>query len=180
MLKKILLGVAGLLVALVLISFILPADYRVERSLEIAAPPEKIYPLIADPREWKNWGVWNQRDPNMKMEYSGAPSGAGAKWTWESKSEGSGSMEFTRAEAPAMVEYTLYFPEFGSRSGGKLTLTPSGNATRVSWTNEGNLGSNPLNRYFGLLMDKMLGDDFIAGLKNLKALAEKNQGSRKS
>jgi uncharacterized protein YndB with AHSA1/START domain len=140
----------------------------------MSASPEKIYPYIADPREWKKWGVWNQRDPNMKMEYSGAQSGAGAKWTWESKSEGSGTMEFPRAEAPGLVEYTLYFPEFASRSGGKLTLTPSGTGTKISWTNEGSLGNNPINRYFGLMMDKMLGGDFDAGLKNLKALVEKN------
>jgi uncharacterized protein YndB with AHSA1/START domain len=174
MLKKILLGMVGLVVLLALISFVLPSNYRVERSLEIAAPAEKIYPYIADPREWKKWGVWSIRDPNMKMDYSGAPSGTGAKWTWESKTEGSGSMEFPRAEAPSLVEYSLYFPEFNSRSSGKLTLAPSGAGTKISWTNEGSLGNNPINRYFGLMMDKMLGGDFEGGLKNLKALAEKN------
>jgi uncharacterized protein YndB with AHSA1/START domain len=174
MLKKILLGIVGLVVVLGLISFVLPANYKVERSMDIAAPAEKIYPLIADPREWKKWGVWGQRDPNMKMDFSGAPSGSGAKWTWESKSEGSGTMEFAKAEAPNFVEYTLTFPEFGSRSGGRITLTPAGAGTKVNWTNEGNLGNNPINRYFGLMMDKMLGDDFVGGLKNLKALAEKN------
>jgi len=35
------------------------------------------------------------------------------------------------------------------------------------------MGGSPVNRYFGLLMDRMVGPDFEGGLTNLKALAEK-------
>jgi hypothetical protein len=34
------------------------------------------------------------------------------------------------------------------------------------------MGSNPLNRWFGLMMDRLVGPDFEAGLANLKRLAE--------
>ena len=51
---------------------------------------------------------------------------------------------------------------------------PDGSGTRVTWTNEGDMGANPVNRYFGLMMDSMVGPDFEAGLKNLKALAERD------
>ena len=44
--------------------------------------------------------------------------------------------------------------------------------TRVTWTNEGDMGANPVNRYFGLFMDRLVGPDFEGGLKNLKALVE--------
>ncbi len=54
-----------------------------------------------------------------------------------------------------------------------MRLTPDGSGTRVTWTNEGDMGANPVNRYFGLMMDRMVGPDFEAGLKNLKALAER-------
>jgi hypothetical protein len=37
----------------------------------------------------------------------------------------------------------------------------------------GDMGSNPLFRWFALTMDSMVGKDFSAGLANLKALAEK-------
>jgi uncharacterized protein YndB with AHSA1/START domain len=174
MLKKILLGIVGLIVLLLAIGFVLPGTYHVERSLEIAAPAEKLFPYFADTREWKKWAVWNQRDPNMKIEYSGPQSGTGAKWSWQSKSEGNGQMELTRADAPGLVEYKLYFPDFNSTSSGKITLAPSGTGTKVSWSNEGDMGKNPLLHYMALAMDKMVGADFDAGLKNLKALAEKS------
>jgi len=173
---KWLLRVVGAFVVLVLVAagvgLLLPSHFRVERSVEIAAPAGKIYGLIADPREWKRWTVWNQRDPNMEMDYSGPASGAGAKWSWQSKSEGSGNMEFTEARPGERIAYRLSFPEFGIESAGALTLAPAGERVRVTWTNDGDLGRNPVNRWFGLMMDGVVGADFSAGLANLKRLAE--------
>jgi len=37
---------------------------------------------------------------------------------------------------------------------------------------EGDLGHSPVNRWFGLFMDKLVGPDFDAGLANLKRLSE--------
>jgi hypothetical protein len=37
----------------------------------------------------------------------------------------------------------------------------------------GEHGMNPIHRWFSLFMDKLVGPDFEAGLKSLKALAEK-------
>jgi hypothetical protein len=34
------------------------------------------------------------------------------------------------------------------------------------------MGGNPVNRWFGLFMDRLVGPDFEAGLGNLKRVAE--------
>ncbi len=170
---KIVAGLATFIALLALIGMVLPKNFRIERSIVIAAPAGKIYPLIADPHMWPKWGVWNQRDPNMKMDFSGSASGAGAKWSWQSKSEGNGAMEFTAADPDKRIAYQLTFADFGMVSSGALTLAPSGAGTTVSWTNAGEFGGNPFMRYFGLMMDRMVGKDFDAGLNNLKQLAEK-------
>ena len=146
--------------------------YRVERVAVINAPAPKVYALISDPKAWVKWTVWNQREPNMKMGFSGAASGQGAKWEWESK-DGHGNMEFTGAEPDRQIRYRLGFVEMSMVSTGALTLTPEGNGTRISWTNEGNVGNSPMMRWFVPFMDKMMGPDFEGGLTNLKALAEK-------
>lgn len=174
MLKKVLIGLAVLVGALLLIGFALPGTYQVERSIDIKAPADQVYARIVDPKAWAAWAVWNRRDPNMKIAYSGAPSGAGAKWAWESKTEGTGNMEFVRADPSKALEYKLYFPDFDSTSTGALTLAPSGGGTRVTWTNAGRMGMKPIGGYFALCMDRMIGPDFEAGLANLKTLAEKN------
>lgn len=158
-----LIGVGGLLVS---------PKYTVTRTLAINAPADKIYALIADPRGWKQWSAWNQRDPAMAIEYSGAASGAGAVWAWKSKSQGDGRMTFTTAEAPKRLGYELYFPDFNSTSTGDFRLDANGGATQVTWSMDGDMGSNPVHRWMGLFMDKMVGPDFDAGLARLKALAE--------
>jgi uncharacterized protein YndB with AHSA1/START domain len=165
-----LLIVVGLLLA---VGMLLPSGFKVERGVEMAAAPERIYPLIADPREWKRWSVWNRRDPAMVMDYRGAASGTGARWAWKSASEGNGEMEFTGAVPGERVDYALTFPDMGMRSTGQIRLERTAAGTRVTWTNQGDMGTNPVNRYFGLFMDRLVGPDFEGGLQNLKALVER-------
>ncbi len=171
---KILIGLVILIIATALIGFTLPKQFKVQRTAVIAAPAEKIYALIAEPKNWPTWGVWNQRDPQMKVEFSGSANGAGAKWSWQSKSEGNGVMEFSAADPNKQINYNLSFAATGMESQGVLSLTPEGSNTRVVWTNEGEFGKNPFIRYFGLWMDSLVGKDFEKSLSNLKTLAEKS------
>ena len=170
--KRIVLSLIVLLVALVAIAYALPSHYRVVRSIDIEAPPSKIYPLVAETRAWKRWSAWNRRDPAMTVVYDGPPSGTGARWTWQSKSEGNGQMTFTSAEPDRRLGYRLVFPDYDSSATGDITFeSTSTTTTRVTWSNEGDLGNNPMMRWMGLAMDRIVGDDFAAGLVNLKALA---------
>jgi uncharacterized protein YndB with AHSA1/START domain len=171
MVKKILLGVVGLVLALVAIGFVLPRETSFARSVEIAAPADRIYPLVSAPRAWPRWSVWNQRDPNMELGYSGTESGTGAAWSWKSKSEGNGGMTFTAGEPGKRVSYELTF-EGMSPSRGDITLEPAGTGTRVTWSMRGDMGSSPINRWFGVFLERMVAPDFEGGLANLKKLAE--------
>lgn len=174
-LKKVLVGVGVLMVGVVLIGFLLPKDYRVERSILIEAKPEEVYPDIVDLRAWVNWGVWFQRDPNMILKYSGSDRAIGMFSSWESETEGNGEMEITQLEHNKKVVYRLYFPEVGMGSTGSLILTPVGDATRVTWHDSGEVGINPVDRYFILIIDSVIGPDFATGLENLKTIIE-NRG----
>jgi uncharacterized protein YndB with AHSA1/START domain len=164
--------VGAIALAFIVAGIFLSSRYAVQRSIVIEASPNRVYNLIVEPRQWEKWSVWNRRDPNMKITYKGPPFGMGAKWEWLSKSEGSGSMEITRVEPDRVVEYGLLFADYNLRSTGALTLEPSGKATRVTWSLTGDVGGNPLKHYLALMMDRLVGPDFEAGLANLKTLAE--------
>ena len=168
------LAVVGILaLAIVGVGILLPSKFDVRRSIEIAAPPGKVYDLVADPRHWARWSAWNKRDPKMEVTYSGQPFGQGARWAWKSASEGSGSMEFVKVEPNRRIEYTLHFPDFNMRSGGEWVFEPAAAGTRVTWNNAGDVGANPLKHYLAASMDRLVGPDFEQGLAGLKALAEK-------
>jgi uncharacterized protein YndB with AHSA1/START domain len=172
--KWTLIMLAGLAAVLLVGGLALSSKFSVSRSVQVSAAPDKVYPLVADPRHWKDWSVWNRRDPAMQISYSGPPSGTGAGWAWKSKSEGDGSMTFTAAEPPRRVAFDLYFPDFGTTSKGDIQFAADGASTRVTWTMNGDMGRNPLFAWFALFADGMVGKDFEAGLANLKALAEKS------
>jgi effector-binding domain-containing protein len=57
-----------------------------------------------------------------------------------------------------------------------MMLEPQGDSCKVSWSVEGNLGYNPIARYSGLFMNKMMGHDFEKGLVKLKKVSEERAG----
>ena len=68
-------------------SLLLSGRFEVERRIVIAAPAERVFEQVADPRRWKDWSVWTRRDPAMQIRYEGPPSGAGAAYSgWSGRS----------------------------------------------------------------------------------------------
>lgn len=161
--------VAGVLVAAAL----RPGSYRVERSLTVQAPPEKLQPMIADLHQFNTWNPFN-RDPAMKGEYRGPATGPGSAYHFEGGKSGSGSLRIVDA-APAKVRMELHMLKpMEGRNDIEFTLRPRGNATDVSWSMQGE--SPFLSRLIGLFvnMDRMIGSEFENGLAALKLRAERH------
>lgn len=171
-LKWLIGGILGIAALLFIIALLLPNHYAVSRSISINAPPEKIYPLIASPKAWPTWSVWNQRDPAMLMTFSGPETGSGAAWEWQSKSQGNGGMKFTLAITNQKIDYELHFQGIDKPSRGTWLLEKQGSATKVTWSMQGSSEGLIMMKLFVPFMDKMVGPDFAAGLDNLKKLAE--------
>ncbi len=71
------------------------------------------------------------------------------------------------------VVYQLEFPDMGMSSTGSVELAADAGGTKVFWVDAGDLGMNPMNRWFGLFLDGMIGPDFEKGLSNIKKIVEK-------
>lgn len=172
MLKKLVMALVILLALFVCVGFILPSEFKVERSISIDAPAEKVYAQVVDLQKWRNWGVWFKRDPDMQVSYSGPHAEVGMLSEWISESEGSGQMKILATDPNRRLVYSLYFPEFDMGSTGEIILRPKDGMTEVTWMDYGDVGANPINHYFAAMMDAMVGPDFETGLANLKVLVE--------
>ena len=174
MLKKIAIGVVVLVLIVLGLAAMQPDSFRVQRTIAIKAPAEKILPLISDFHNWTSWSPWEKLDPAMKRTYSGAPKDQGAVYAWEGDDKvGAGRMEIT-GQAPAKVDIKLDFLKpFESHCQTEFALETKGELTTVSWTMSG--PSDFMTKLMGLAvsMDSMIGKDFEAGLANMKAVAEK-------
>jgi Polyketide cyclase / dehydrase and lipid transport len=157
---------------LVLATQFFPGEFKVERSIVINAPPAAVFVKTGDLKEWKSWTAWHARDSQMVLKYSDTTTGVGAWTSWESKTEGNGKFTLTEWQQDQLVAYLLEFPDFGMKSDGRLELKPEGAGTKVTWISSGKLTRNPMQRAFGLFMDKLIGPDFETGLAKLKASVE--------
>lgn len=173
--KKIFLLVGLALVLLLAYAVTRPDSFRMERSIVINAPAEKIFPILNDLGQWSAWSPWEKKDAAMKRKLSSPSSGVGASYDWQGNSEvGTGRMIITESAAPNKLGIQLDFIEpFAARNMSAFNLKPQGNGTQVTWSLEGkNNFVSKLMQVF-VSMDSMVGPDYEAGLKNLKALAEK-------
>ena len=152
-----------------------PDTFRVERTMSIKAPPEKIFALIDNFDNWGAWSPWEKKDPAMKRTRSGAASGKGSVYAWDGdKNVGKGRMEIAEASPPSKVTLKLDFEKpFEAHNIVNFTMEPRGDATSVTWAMHGTLPFLAKIVHVFLDMDRMVGQDFEAGLANLKALAER-------
>lgn len=175
-LKKILMVVGLAVLALILLSQLLPGSYRVERSAVMAAKPDAIFPWINELKKWPEWSPWTAaKDPSIVYAYEGPESGVGAISKWDSKKWGKGQMKLVESDPAQGVKWELDIENGKFISDGALTFEPAGDGTKVTWSFSGKLGRNPLNRFFGLFMGKLAGADFEEGLVNLKKRVESRQ-----
>ena len=66
MLKKILLILLVLVIAVLGYAATQPDSFAMERTISINAAPEKIFANVNDFHAWENWSPWAKLDPAMK------------------------------------------------------------------------------------------------------------------
>ena len=161
-------------VAVAAIASTRPDDFSLRRSILIAAPPQKIYPLVADFHRWPAWSPWERLDPDMKRTFSGPAAGAGAGYAWAGSSKvGSGRMEIKEANAPSRLSIQLDFLKpFEAHNITDFSFAPKAGGTEVTWAMHG--PSPFVSKVMGVFvsMDRMVGKDFERGLAQMKVAAE--------
>ena len=148
-------------------------NFRVSRSTEIAAPPERIIPLLTDFREWRKWSPWEETDPKLQRTYEGPGSGVGAVYAWHGNSQaGAGRMEVLDVGDSHVAIDQRFRAPMQAHNRIDFELTPVGDKTTVEWVMTG--PQNLVMRLMSLFwkMEKMVGPDFEKGLAKLKTVAE--------
>jgi uncharacterized protein YndB with AHSA1/START domain len=164
-----------LAIATVLILAAMKSDTcRVQRSLAIAAPPERIFPHISDFHCWPAWSPYEGKDPAMKKTFSGAASGKGAIYEWEGdKNVGKGRIEITDTSPSSRLALNLdMLKPFEAHNKVEFILLPQGEGTLVTWEMNGHAPYLAKIMHVFFNMDRMIGGDFERGLIKLKTVAE--------
>ena len=174
MLKTIFISVAVVIAVFSIYVTTRPDTFKVARSLQIKAAPDKIFPLINDLRAYNTWNPYAKKDAAIKLTYSGPAAGKGAKFLFDgNKDAGKGSIEVVAATPPGQVDMRLMMAEpFPIDNLVRYTVAPKDGGSEVTWAMEGPVPYIAKIAHLFFNMDKMIGTDFEAGLASLKVLAE--------
>lgn len=173
MLKKTLIAIAVLVIALIVVVAMQPSEFRIERAAAIAAPSPAVFAQVNDFHNWDAWSPWARLDPAMKKTYEGSPAGVGAVSTWSGNQEvGEGRATITESRPNELIRIKLeYLRPFESTNTAEFTFKPEGDGTLVTWSLYGT--NKFMAKAFGLVMDmdEMVGSQFEQGLASLGSAA---------
>ena len=166
--------VVALIAAVLIYAATRPDTFRVERSADIHATPERIFALVNDLPSHGAWSPWEKKDPGMKRTYTGPTSGKGAVYEWDgNKNIGTGRMEIIESFPASRVVFKLdFFKPFEAHNTAEIALDSGRDSTNVIWAIYG--PSPYMSKVMGLFcsFDRMIGREFETGLANLKLLTE--------
>ena len=176
-LLRVLTGVAVIVGVLIVIGFFLPNAAHVERRITIQAPPSVVFSVVNDIKAFNQWSPWARIDPDTKYIFEGPQTGIGARMVWASDNPGvgSGSQEIIESEPDRRVAVALDFGEQGNGTA-YYDIQPEGINTLITWGFDTQFGYDLVGRYFGLMLDKLVGAEYDKGLSNLKVLVERQEG----
>lgn len=177
--KKLLVALAvliGIVLVVLAIGATRPAEFRVERSVVIEAPPSAVYAVITDFKRFGEWSPWAKLDPQLKSTMSGAPSGKGAVYDWQGNDDvGKGRMTIEDTVENQRVDVQVeFFEPWAAKNHVVWTLNGAQTPTTMTWVMEGRHES-VLEKTMCMFMDmdRLIGKDFEEGLASLKRVVEK-------
>jgi hypothetical protein len=174
MLKKILIGLGVLLLGFVVFVAMQPSDFRVERSLTMAASPEEAFAQVNDLRKWEAWSPWAKLDPDAKVSFEGPEAGQGAAMRWAGNDKvGEGKMTVVESRPNDAVKLKVDIAEpYESTSMSDFSFKPEGDKTAVTWAISAQ--HNFMEKAFCLIMNgkRMMSDLMDKGLGQLKSVVE--------
>jgi len=181
MIKKLLIGIVGLIILLVavaaVLSFVLPTALKAERDVTINKPKAEVFAYAKMLKNQNDWGPWFKKDPAMKQEFRGTDGTVGFVSAWNSANDevGEGEQEIKNITEGERVDTELRFKRpFETKSNAYIITEAAGdNRTKVRWGFNGSV-PRPMNLMFLFVdFDKETGKDFDAGLSTLKSILEK-------
>ncbi|NBA88357.1 polyketide cyclase [Emticicia sp. CRIBPO] len=174
--KKILIGLLGIVAILLITGLFIKKDYAVHREIVINKPKQEVFDYIKLLKNQDNFSVWAMTDPKMKKTYTGTDGTVGFVSAWDSQNKdvGKGEQEIKKITEGERIDFELRFikPFESTEKAYMTTEAVSPAQTKVRWGFDGHM-AYPMNLMLLFMdFDQMLGDQLKTGLDNLKVKLE--------
>lgn len=156
------------LAAVLILGYLLPATWTVERTVVIRAEPDAIFSHLDRAEAWEAWTP----GPETGYELFGPDGGQGSGRRWDDPGYGQGRFVIREVEPHRTVRYQVEVEEGAIVIQGSLELVPVDDGTTVQWREVGDFGWNPLLGFLAGRMEELQGAQLEASLEALKELVE--------
>jgi hypothetical protein len=163
----------AIIAAVLLIAYLMPGAYNVEKSTVIKKPQSLVMSNVGNLAGYRDWNPWMKMEPSATSTITGSAHTPGHKYAWEGKKIGVGSLTLTDIDEKH-IHFTLEFLKpFKSKAQDNWLFEQwgDGSETKVTWQNSGALPW-PIARLMGPMITKNLNRQFVEGLENLKKMCE--------
>lgn len=161
-----------LLALFLIIPLFLPASFHVERSTIIERPVEMVFQAAIDMNQRDQWDPWIEMEPDVEMDITMKPEIIGSGYSWKGEIIGEGKITIQEFVPNSRIKSEIEFIAPQSMKSDVLwNFEKHEKGTKTTWAFEGKL-AYPVQKWFGLFIDKSMGPQFEKGLKNFKNFVE--------
>lgn len=175
-LKTILYLILGLVVVWLLTAALVPGDVKYEKSISINASPDKVWGNVNSLRGMDQWSPWNDKDPNLKKEWSGNTGQVGEKMCWEGNSDvGKGCQTVKNVDAASKrIDTEMKFQTpYESEGQAYVIVVSEGSGSKATWGFTSKIPYPFTVMKLFMNIEDAVGKDYQLGLDRLKKLSEK-------
>ena len=169
--NKFVYSIAALILVVAVIGLFLPSRANVERDTRIGASPATVFALLNDFHQVNKWSHWLEEDPNARFDFFGPRRGVGATFAWDGNIIGKGRQTSSESVPFKRIIYDLNFEDEDTATT-IFDLSEVDEETVLVWTFNMEFGFNLVDRYIGLIIGGVIGENNEEGLASLKLMAE--------
>jgi len=165
--------------AMVTAGYFMPPIQLIERSIEIEAYPEDVFPFINNLQAYNQWSPLYAQITDAQIVYGGAESGNGQTMAWQGSAGAYpfGSQEIIQSQSGEFVQVKVNLSGRAATATHAILLQDDGNGVTVLTKSEIELGGFPyLDRVRTKLRQGWFNNQFDQSLMRLKTISENYAG----
>lgn len=153
--RLVLLAFALLIAGFVVLGLFQRHELRVERSIVVAAPVERVASWLADVRHWPEFLPADEHGAKITYSFGARTEGPGAELVVET-ANGKATMRVLGVDASGL-RYAVSFSDGSNAMSGEIAWNAEGSGTRVTMKDRGEVGWNPIPRFLLGVIERGVG-----------------------
>ncbi|WP_162143787.1 SRPBCC family protein [Hellea balneolensis] len=161
------------------VGFFMPATQSIERSIEVEAYPEDVFPFLNNLQAYSQWSPLYAQIADAQIIYGGAEVGIGQTMAWQGSAGNYpfGSQEIIQSQAGEFVQVKVNLSGQEATATHAILPLADGDGVTVLTKSEIALGGFPyLDRVRSRLRQGWFDDQFDQSLMRLKTISENYAG----